>query len=125
MEDGGAKCVFLEGFTNKEGKPLPLIVQKTNGGYNYATTDLAAIRYRVQEDKAQWVIYPVGAEQSNHFAQIFQVGRRAGWITDEHQFIHAPFGLILGEDNKKLKTRSGEAVRLQDLLEEAINSCAC
>ena len=120
VEDGGAKCVFLEGFTNKEGKPLPLIVQKTNGGYNYATTDLAAIRYRVQEDKAQWVIYPVGAEQSNHFAQIFQVGRRAGWITDEHQFIHAPFGLILGEDSKKLKTRSGEAVRLQDLLEEAI-----
>ena len=120
VEDEGAKCVFLEGFTNKEGKPLPLIVQKSNGGYNYASTDLAAIRYRVQTDQAEWVIYPVGAEQSNHFAQIFQVGRRAGWITDKHQFIHAPFGLILGEDNKKLKTRSGEAVRLQDLLEEAI-----
>ncbi|MGF1477955.1 MAG: arginine--tRNA ligase [Cyanophyceae cyanobacterium] len=120
VEDEGAKCVFLEGFTNKEGKPLPLIVQKSNGGYNYATTDLAAIRYRVQKDQAQWVIYPVGAEQSNHFAQIFQVGRRAGWIGDEHWFVHAPFGLVLGEDSKKLKTRSGEAVRLQDLLEEAI-----
>ncbi|XGV99563.1 MAG: arginine--tRNA ligase [Leptolyngbya sp. BL-A-14] len=120
VEDGGAQCVFLEGFTNKEGKPLPLIVQKSDGGYNYATTDLAAIRYRVKEDKVQRVIYPVGMEQTNHFAQIFQVGRRAGWITDAVEFIHTPFGLVLGEDNKKLKTRSGEAVRLQDLLDEAI-----
>ena len=120
VEDDGAQCVFLEGFTNKEGKPLPLIVQKSDGGYNYATTDLAAIRYRVKEDKVQRVIYPVGMEQTNHFIQIFQVGRRAGWITDAVEFIHAPFGLVLGEDNKKLKTRSGEAVRLQDLLDEAI-----
>ncbi len=120
VEDAGAQCVFLEGFTNKEGKPLPLIVQKSDGGYNYATTDLAAIRYRVKEDKVQRVIYPVGMEQTNHFTQIFQVGRRAGWITDAVEFIHAPFGLVLGEDNKKLKTRSGEAVRLQDLLDEAI-----
>ena len=119
VEDEGAKCVFLEGFTNQEGKPLPLIVQKSNGGYNYAATDLAAIRYRVQVDKVQRVIYPVGAEQTNHFIQIFQVGRRAGWITDQ-SFIHAPFGLVLGEDSKKLKTRSGDAIRLQDLLNEAI-----
>ncbi|WP_421654901.1 arginine--tRNA ligase [Leptothermofonsia sp. ETS-13] len=120
VEDAGAKCVFLEGFTNKDGKPLPLIVQKSDGGYNYATTDLAAIRYRVQVDKAQRVIYPVGAEQTNHFAQIFQVGKRAGWITDEVEFIHAPFGLVLGEDGQKLKTRSGEAIPLKELLEEAI-----
>lgn len=120
VEDQGAKCVFLEGFTNKEGKPLPLIVQKSDGGYNYATTDLAAIRYRVTEDRAQRVIYPVGAEQINHFAQIFQVGKRAGWITDETEFVHTPLGNILGEDGKKLKSRSGEAARLVDLLEEAI-----
>jgi arginyl-tRNA synthetase len=120
VEDEGAKCVFLEGFTNKEGNPLPLIVQKSDGGYNYATTDLAAIRYRVQVDKAQRVIYPVGAEQTNHFAQIFQVGKRAGWITNQVEFVHAPFGNVLGEDGKKLKSRSGEAVRLQDLVEEAI-----
>jgi len=128
VEDDGAQCVFLDGFTNKDGKPLPLIVQKSDGGYNYATTDLAAIRYRVKEDKVQRVIYPVGMEQTNHFIQmqtnhfiqIFQVGRRAGWVTDAVEFIHAPFGLVLGEDNKKLKTRSGEAVRLQDLLNEAI-----
>jgi arginyl-tRNA synthetase len=120
VEDAGAQCVFLEGFTNKEGKPLPLIVQKSDGGYNYATTDLAAIRYRVTEDKVQRVIYPVGAEQTNHFAQIFQVGRRAGWITDEVKFFYAPLGAILGEDGKKLKSRSGDAVRLVDLLDEAI-----
>ncbi len=120
VEDNGAQCVFLDGFTNKEGKPLPLIVQKSDGGYNYATTDLAAIRYRVQTDKIQRVIYPVGAEQTNHFTQIFQVGRRAGWITDEVEFIHAPFGLVLGEGGQKLKTRSGEAIRLQELLNEAI-----
>jgi arginyl-tRNA synthetase len=121
VEDAGAQCVFLEGFTNKEGKPLPMIVRKSDGGYNYATTDLAAIRYRVTEDKVQRVIYPVGAEQTNHFAQIFQVGKRAGWITDEVEFFYAPLGAILGEDGKKLKSRSGDAVRLLDLLDEAID----
>jgi arginyl-tRNA synthetase len=120
VEDNGAQCVFLEGFTNKEGKPLPLIVQKSDGGYNYATTDLAAIRYRVKEDRVDRVIYPVGMEQTNHFAQIFQVGKRAGWITDAVAFDYAPLGSILGEDGKKLKSRSGEAVRLIDLLNEAI-----
>ncbi|MBE9101480.1 arginine--tRNA ligase [Vacuolonema iberomarrocanum] len=119
VEDQGAQCVFLEGFTNKEGKPLPMIVQKSDGGYNYATTDLAAIRYRVTEDQVQRVVYPVGAEQSNHFAQIFQVGKRAGWIKEDHDFVHAPLGNVLGEDGKKLKSRSGEAARLKDLLDEA------
>jgi arginyl-tRNA synthetase len=120
VEDSGAKCVFLEGFTNKEGDPLPLIVQKSDGGYNYATTDLAAIRYRVNVDKVNRVVYPVGAEQTNHFAQIFQVGKRAGWITDEVEFVHTPLGSVLGEDGKKLKSRSGEAIRLEDMLNEAI-----
>jgi arginyl-tRNA synthetase len=120
VENQRAKCVFLEGFTNRDGEPLPLIVQKSDGGYNYAATDLAAIRYRVKIDKAQRVIYPVGAEQANHFAQIFQVGRRAGWITDNIEFVHVPFGLVLGEDGQKLKSRSGDAVRLQDLLDGAI-----
>ncbi|WAL59754.1 arginine--tRNA ligase [Thermocoleostomius sinensis] len=121
VEDAGAKCVFLDGFTNKEGNPLPLIVQKSGGGYNYATTDLAAIRYRVQVDDAQRVIYPVGVEQTNHFIQIFQVGKKAGWITDDRTFVHLPLGLILGEDGKKLKSRSGDAPRMVDLLTEAIN----
>ena len=120
QQSEGAMCVFLEGYTNREGDPLPLIVKKSDGGYNYATTDLAAIRYRVREDKAQRVIYPVGSEQNNHFAQIFQVGKRAGWITEEHDFVHTEFGLILGEDGKKLKSRSGEAIKLKDLLDEAV-----
>lgn len=120
VESQGAKCVFLEGFTNREGEPLPLIVKKSDGGYNYAATDLAAIRYRVQVDKVQRVIYPVGAEQKNHFTQIFQVGRKAGWITDDVEFVHAPFGLVLSEDGQKLKTRSGEAVLLRELLNGAI-----
>ncbi len=119
VKDQGAMCVFLDGFTNKEGKPLPMIIQKSDGGYNYATTDLAAIRYRVQEDQVQRVVYPVGAEQTNHFAQIFQVGKRAGWITDDVEFVHTPFGNVLGKDGRKLKSRSGEAVKLEDLLEEA------
>ena len=120
VEDQGAKCVFLEGFSNKDGNPLPLIVQKSDGGYNYATTDLAAIRYRLTEDKVQRAIYPVGAEQTNHFAQVFQVGRRAGWLTDAVEFVHAPFGMVLGDDGSKLKSRSGEAPKLHELLEDAI-----
>ncbi len=120
VEDAGAKCVFLEGFTNKNGSPLPLIVQKSDGGYNYATTDLAALRYRIEQDKANRIIYVTDAGQANHFAQVFQVARRAGWLTQEIQVVHIPFGLVQGEDGKKLKTRSGETVRLRDLLDEAI-----
>ncbi len=119
-EDEGAKCVFLEGFTNKEGKPLPLIVQKSDGGYNYATTDLAALRYRIQQDRAERIIYVTDAGQANHFTQVFQVARRAGWLTADVEVVHVPFGLVLGEDGKKLKTRSGETVRLRDLLDEAV-----
>ena len=120
VEDAGAKCVFLEGFTNKDGQPLPLIVQKSDGGYNYATTDLAALRYRIQQDNAERIIYVTDAGQANHFAGVLQVARKAGWIPDNVEIDHVPFGLVLGEDGKKLKTRSGETVRLKDLLDEAI-----
>jgi arginyl-tRNA synthetase len=121
VEDQGAKCVFLEGFTNREGDPLPLIIQKSDGGFNYATTDLAAIRYRVEQDHAQRIIYTTDAGQSNHFAQVFQVARRAGWLPDTVEVVHVPFGLVQGEDGKRLKTRSGDTVRLRDLLDEAID----
>ncbi|MER3492326.1 MAG: arginine--tRNA ligase [Mastigocladus sp. ERB_26_2] len=125
VEDQGAKCVFLEGFTNKEGEPLPLIVQKSDGGYNYATTDLAAIRYRIQNDHAKRIIYVTDAGQANHFAQVFQVAYKAGWVPDDVELVHVPFGLVLGEDGKKFKTRSGDTVRLRDLLDEAIaRACA-
>ncbi|MFP4132823.1 MAG: arginine--tRNA ligase [Halothece sp.] len=119
-EDQGAKCVFLEGYTNKSGERLPLIIQKSDGGYNYATTDLAAIRYRVQEDGAQRVIYVTDAGQASHFDQVFQVAKRAGWVSDEVELVHVPFGLVQGEDGKKLKTRSGDTIRLRELLDEAI-----
>jgi len=122
--DDGAGCVFLEGVSGKEGKPLPLIVQKSDGGFNYATTDLAAIRYRFAAppagDGARRLIYVTDAGQASHFAGVFQVARRAGWIPEGGRLEHVPFGLVQGEDGKKLKTRSGDTVRLKDLLDEAV-----
>jgi arginyl-tRNA synthetase len=118
--DQGAKCVFIDGFTNREGQPLPLIIQKTDGGFNYATTDLAALRYRIREDKADRIIYITDVGQSNHFAQFFQVARRADWVPANVEIVHVPFGLVQGEDGKKLKTRSGDTVRLRDLLDESV-----
>jgi arginyl-tRNA synthetase len=120
VENQGAQVVFLEGFTNREGEPLPLIVQKSDGGYNYATTDLAALRYRIEQDQAKRIIYVTDAGQSNHFAQVFQVARKAEWVPDHVELVHVPFGLVLGEDGKKFKTRSGDTVRLRDLLDEAV-----
>ncbi|MBL1211462.1 arginine--tRNA ligase [Geminocystis sp. GBBB08] len=120
-EDQGAKCVFLDGFVNKEGNPLPLIVQKSDGGYNYATTDLAALKYRINQDKARRIIYVTDAGQSNHFAQVFQVAKKANFVPENVDLVHVPFGLVLAEDGKKIKTRSGETIRLKDLLDEAVN----
>jgi arginyl-tRNA synthetase len=120
QRDQGALCVFLEGFSNKDGQPLPLIVQKTDGGYNYATTDLAALRYRISEDKATRIIYVTDIGQAGHFAQVFQVAQRANWIPETVQITHVPFGLVMGDDGKKFKTRSGDTVPLKSLLEEAI-----
>ncbi|MDJ0678551.1 MAG: arginine--tRNA ligase [Xenococcaceae cyanobacterium MO_167.B52] len=119
-EDAGAKCVFLEGFTNKDGDPLPLIVQKSDGGFNYATTDLAALNYRIKEDKANRIIYVTDAGQANHFAGVFQVAKRAKIVPETVDVVHVPFGLVLGEDGKRLKTRSGETVKLRELLDEAV-----
>lgn len=121
VENQGAKCVFLEGFTNKEGEPLPLIVQKTDGGYNYATTDLAALRHRIETEKATRIIYVTDAGQTNHFMQVWQVAKRAGWIPENVELVHVAFGIVKGEDGKKLKTRSGETVRLRELLDEAVS----
>ena len=121
VEDAGAQCVFLEGFQNKDGNPLPLIIQKSDGGYNYATTDLAALRYRIGQDQVQRIIYVTDAGQSSHFAQVFQVAQRAGWVPEGIDLTHVPFGLVQGEDGKKLKTRSGDTIRLRDLLDEAID----
>ena len=124
VTDDGAECVFLEGVNGKDGKPLPVIVRKSDGGFNYATTDLAAIRYRFaggsDGDGARRVIYVTDAGQANHFAGVFQVAKRANWIPEDGRLEHVPFGLVQGEDGKKLKTRSGDTVRLRDLLDEAV-----
>ena len=121
VEDQGAKVVFVDGFTNKEGDPLPLIVQNRHGGYGYATTDLAALRHRVQQLGASKVLYVVDAGQSQHLAMVFAVARRAGWVPDGVEVTHVPFGLVLGEDGKRLRTRTGDNVRLRDLLQEAVD----
>ncbi len=123
--DDGARCVFPKGMTGKNGQPLPLIVQKRDGGYNYATTDLAALRQRLASpdaggEGAERVVYVTDAGQSNHFAAVFQVAQRAGWVPTGCRLQHVPFGLVQGADGKKLKTRSGATVRLRDLLEEAV-----
>jgi len=120
VESDGAVCVFPEGFKNKEGEPLPLIVQKSDGAYLYATTDLAAIKYRVDELKADRIIYVTDARQKLHFEMVFAVARMAGLAKPETELIHVTFGSVLGEGGKPLKTREGENVKLKDLLDEAI-----
>ncbi|MFQ6538410.1 MULTISPECIES: arginine--tRNA ligase [Aphanothece] len=124
VTDAGARCVFLEGVSGKDGQALPVIVQKRDGGFNYATTDLAAIRYRFapppEGDGARRVIYVTDAGQASHFAGVFQVARRAGWLPQGARLEHVPFGLVQGDDGKKLKTRAGDTVRLRDLLDEAV-----
>ena len=122
-ESDGAICVFPESFKNKEGEPLPLIIQKSDGAYLYATTDLAAIRYRVDELKADRVIYVTDARQSLHFQMVFAVADMASWTKRNDyktQLIHVTFGSVLGENGKPLKTREGENVKLKELLNEAV-----
>lgn len=120
--DAGAKCVFLEGFFNQEGQPFPIIIQKSDGGYNYSTTDLAGFKYRIQHDKAKRIIIVTDAGQSLHFKMISEAAKKVGYLNPaEVRFDHVPFGLVLGPDGKKFKTRKGETEKLIDLLDEAID----
>jgi arginyl-tRNA synthetase len=117
----GAKCIFLEGFVSRDATLLPLMVQKSDGGYNYDTTDMAAIRHRIQVEKADRIIYLTDAGQSLHFAMIFKAAEKAGYLDPSKVRVdHVPFGVVLGPDGKKFKTRSGETEKLIDLLLEAI-----
>jgi arginyl-tRNA synthetase len=119
----GAMCVFPPGFQTKEGEPLPFIVQKSDGAYLYATTDLAAVRYRVNELKASRIVYVTDARQSQHFQMLFAVADMAGWDKRDSkkvELVHVMFGSVLGENGKPLKTRSGENVKLKELLDEAV-----
>ncbi|MBQ1081140.1 arginine--tRNA ligase [Nocardiopsis sp. B62] len=120
----GALCVFLEGFTGREDKPVPLIIRKSDGGYGYATTDLATVRYRVDDLKADRILYVVGAPQAMHFKMVWAAARAAGWLPESVETTHVQIGNVLGPDGKILRTRSGAPVRLVQLLDEAIQRAA-
>jgi arginyl-tRNA synthetase len=119
VENDGAQCVFPEGFTNRQGDPLPLIVRKSDGGYGYPATDLACIRDRTGRRRATTLLYVVGAEQALHLRLVFAVATLAGYLPDTAAAVHVGFGLVLGADNKKLASRQG-ADRLIDLLTEGV-----
>jgi arginyl-tRNA synthetase len=116
----GALCAFPAGFTGRDGAPLPLMLRKSDGGYGYDTTDAAAIRYRLVDLHARRLIYVVGSEQSQHLQMIFELAREAGWLTDRASAEHAVIGLVTGADGKRLKTRTGEQVKLATLIDEAV-----
>ena len=126
VESEGATAVFLDGYTNRDGSPLPMLVRKSDGGFNYATTDLAAIRHRVQMDaedggeNADRVLYVTDSGQSQHFEMVFAAANKANFVADSVSLEHVPFGLVQGEDGKKFATRSGDTVKLKDLLDEAV-----
>ncbi|MCX4664542.1 arginine--tRNA ligase [Streptomyces uncialis] len=117
----GALCVFFDDVKGPDGNPTPLIVRKSDGGYGYAATDLSAIRDRVFGLKASALLYVVDARQALHFKMVFETARRAGWLTDDVRAVQLAFGTVLGADGKPFKTREGETVRLEDLLDEAID----
>ncbi|AIN60708.1 arginine--tRNA ligase [Pseudomonas soli] len=119
VEDQGAQCVFLEEFKIAEGEPLPVIVQKADGGYLYATTDLAAVRYRSNKLQADRALYFVDQRQALHFNQVFEVARRAGFVGHPMKMEHMGFGTMNGADGRPFKTRDGGTVKLIDLLTEA------
>lgn len=117
----GALCVFPPGFFGRDGMPLPLIVRKRDGGFGYAATDLAALKYRQEHLAARRILYVVGAPQSQHLAMVFETARLAGWVPSGVRLEHVAFGSVLGQDGKVLKTRAGEAVSLTALVEEAVD----
>lgn len=121
QKNEGAIVIFLQGdkFKGRDGEPLPVIIQKSNGGYLYATTDLAAVKYRSNEDGAQRIIYVTDVGQTLHFQQIFEVARKTEICSPDVDLVHVPFGLVQGTDGKKFKTRAGAAPKLSELLDEA------
>lgn len=119
IESDGARCIFLDEFKGKEGDPLPLIVQKSDGGYLYATTDLAAVRLRMKENVDR-SLYVVDARQSLHFQQVFAAAKLAGFSDDSLSLEHIAYGTMMGSDGRPFKTRSGDIVKLVDLLDEGV-----
>jgi arginyl-tRNA synthetase len=124
VDSDGAQCVFPPGFTNREGEPLPLIVQKSDEGFGYAATDLAAIRDRVERVGADRMLYVVDQGQSQHLEMCFAVARMAGWLPERVHAEHVAFGVVLGADRRRLRSRSGDPVKLVELLDEAVERAA-
>jgi arginyl-tRNA synthetase len=122
--DDGALCVFPPGFTGREGEPLPLIVRKKDGGYGYGATDLAALRYRHEVLGGTRLLYVVGSPQQQHLTMVFEVAKMAGWLVPPVRAEHVAFGSVLGDDRKMLKSRSGENIKLIELLDEAVERAA-
>jgi arginyl-tRNA synthetase len=122
--DDGALCVFLDEWKGRDGSPVPLIVRKSDGGYGYAATDLAAIRYRTRDLGATRLLYVVGAPQQQHFAMVFAAARAAGYLPEGTRAEHVMFGSVLGPDKKMFKSRAGETVRLSELIDEATERAA-
>ena len=120
QESDGADVVYPPGYTNRDGDPLPLIVQKGKGGFNYATSDLACVIDRVERLGADLLLYVVGAPQAQHLSMVFDVARMAGWLVPPAEAVHVAFGSVLGSDRKMLKSRSGEPLKFIELLEEAV-----
>jgi len=120
-ESQGAIVLFPAGFKDAEGNPQPMIIRKSDGGYLYATTDLAAARFRIGELKADRVIYVTDARQGDHFAMLFWALREAGWAKKQLELDHVPFGMVLGPDKRPFKTREGGTVKLVELLDEAVD----
>jgi arginyl-tRNA synthetase len=120
VESDGALCVFPPGFTGRDGNPLPVIIRKSDGGYNYSTTDLATVRYRVDKINCDRAIYVVGSDQALHFRMVFAVAREAGWLAGDADFEHAQIGMVQGTDGSRLRTREGDNVKLSALLAEGI-----
>ena len=120
VEDDGAKVVFLDEFKNKEGEPAAFIVQKQGGGFLYASTDLACLRYRIGRLKADRLLYVVDHRQALHFEQLFTTSRKAGYLPEDAKAEFIGFGTMMGKDGKPFKTRSGDTVKLVDLLTEAV-----
>ena len=116
----GALCAFPEGFTSRDGTPLPVIIRKSDGGYNYSSTDLATVRYRVDKINVDRAIYVVGSDQALHFRMVFAVAREADWLPADKDFEHAQIGMVQGKDGHRLRTRAGDNVKLGDLLAEGV-----
>ncbi|NUE67216.1 arginine--tRNA ligase [Snodgrassella sp. ESL0253] len=120
VDSDGTKVVFLEEFKNQDDEPAPFIIQKKDGGFLYASTDLACVRYRINTLHGNRLLYVVDARQSLHFDELFTVARKAGWLPETVHAEHIPFGTMMGKDGKPFKTRSGDTVKLMDLLNEAV-----